>query len=52
METLCYLKQSIHLKIFPVLPIRDMSQESGDFSPLDMQEIIDELIAEPGSQYA
>ena len=45
-------KQSIHLKIFPVLPVRNMGQETGNFSPLDMQEIINELIAEPGSQYA
>ena len=29
-----------------------MSQEAGNLSPLDMQEIINELVAEPGSQYA
>ena len=35
-----------------MLPIRHMSQEPCNLSPLDMQEIIDELVAEPGSQYA
>ena len=43
---------SIHLEILPMLPVRHMSQEAGNFSSLDMQEIINELIAEPGSQNA
>ena len=35
-----------------MLPVRNMCQETCNLRPLDMQEIINELIAEPGSQYA
>ena len=45
-----YFKKSIHFEILSMLPIRNMSQEAGNLGPLDMQEIIDELVAEPGPQ--
>ena len=49
--TYFHTQKSIHFEILSMLPIRNMSQEAGNLGPLDMQEIIDELVAEPGPQY-
>ena len=44
------LQASENFEVFPVFPVGHSGQEPGDFRPFDVQEVVDELAAQGGSE--